>query len=122
MTIVESIAIGIVIGIVGEAGARILDLWRYRAAHYPILNVLLMFGVVMGTVAMLAATLSWVTVFAIAFGIGLAYEVVNLAYLDWWRFPNDRLGPFRGPTACAVAIAVAWGAVPLLIAALGRVV
>jgi len=122
MSLVEAILIGIAIGVVGETTARVLGLWRYRAPHYPVLNVLVMFGVVMGALATLITTLSVATVFAIAFGIGLAYEALNLAYLHWWHFPNDRLGPIRGAGACAIAIAVAWGAVPLLIAALGDLV
>ena len=115
MTAIEAIAIGIAVGAVAETAALLLDLWRYRSPLYRVLNVLLVFGVVMGAVATLTPTLGIAAVFAIAFAIGLAYEAANLAWLDWWRFPDDRLGPIRGAAACAAAIAVAWGATPLLI-------
>ena len=115
LTTIEAIGIGVAVGAVAETGALLLDLWRYRNPLFRVLNVLVVFGVVMGAVATLTPTLGVAAVFGIAVAIGLAYEAANLAWLDWWRFPDDRLGPIRGDAACATAIAVAWGATPLVI-------
>jgi hypothetical protein len=49
--VVERVLIGIGVGVAGEIGALLGRLWVYRNLLYPVLNVLLMFGLVMGTLA-----------------------------------------------------------------------
>jgi multisubunit Na+/H+ antiporter MnhB subunit len=103
---------------VSELWARVGRLWVYHRPALAVLNVVLVFGVVMGGVALLAPGLGLAGVFAVGFAIGLVYEIANLAVLHWWFFPDDRLLFLRGPAACAVGVAVAWGVVPAAVARL----
>jgi hypothetical protein len=112
---------GMAIGAVSEAGAYWQQLWVYRKPIYPVLNILGMFGLVMGSLAELAPSLGLSGVFAVGFGVGLVYEILNLFYLDWWYFPGDRLGPLRGRRASALGVSVAWGAVPVVTALICRI-
>ena len=104
------------IGVASELFAWRQRLWVYRRPLYPLLNVAVMFGLVMGSVAMLVPALGVAVVFALGFAIGLAYEIANLAWLDWWFFPGDRLYGLRGREACATGVSVAWGVVPVAVA------
>lgn len=106
-----------VIGVVSEVSAYQQHLWVYRRPVYAVLNVVVMFAPVMGFIATLAASVGVLAAFAIGFAVGLLYEIVNFAYLDWWYFPGDRLYMLRGKRACALAVAVAWGVVPVIAAA-----
>lgn len=108
-------AVGAAIGVVAELGARALSLWRYRHPAYPVLNVLLMFGVTMGSVALLAPAWGLPAAFAAGTAIGFAYEWLNFLVLGWWHFPGDRFLVFRGRMAIAASVALTWGAVPLLV-------
>jgi hypothetical protein len=118
--VVESVLIGIGVGVAGEIGALLGRLWVYRNLLYPVLNVLLMFGLVMGTLAWAGGALGTAALFALGFGIGLLYEMLNFARLDWWYFPDDRLFGFQGKTACALGVSIAWGTVPVTVAWLAR--
>ena len=111
-----TIGAAVVVGVLGEAVADRAGLWVYRRAAYRVANVVVMFGLVMGTVATLAPAIGLAGVFALGFAIGLAYEAANLAWLRWWSFPGDRLLWLRGPTACALGVSVTWGLVPAGIA------
>lgn len=111
------ILIGMIIGVASEAGARRLSLWIYRQPQYPIMNVIVMFGIVMGGIASLVPSLGITAAFSIAFAIGLGYEIANLRILDWWYFPGERLAFIRGHAAIVVVISLLWGAVPLMAAA-----
>jgi hypothetical protein len=113
--------IAVAIGALSEVMARLARLWLYRRPIYPVLNVLVVFGAVMGGVAMLAPSLGLAGVFGLGFALGLAYEAANLAVLDWWIFPDDRLLFLRGKTACAVGVSVSWGLVPVAVAMCGGV-
>lgn len=117
---VESVLIGIAVGVAGEIGAALRRLWVYRSPVYPVLNVLLMFGLVMGTLAWAGGALGAAGLFAIGFGIGLLYEMLNFARLDWWYFPDDRLLGLQGKTACALGVSIAWGTVPVTVSWLAR--
>lgn len=112
---------GIAIGLVSEVAAYHRRLWLYRRPAYPVLNVLLGFGLVMGALSGLHAALGGLGLFAAGFGIGLAYEAANLLWLDWWYFPDDRLLGLRGKWACALGVSVAWGMVPVALAMTRRV-
>lgn len=110
--------LGVVIGVVGEGAAYLQRLWVYRRPLYPVMNVLVMFGLVMGTLAALTPRLGVLPVFLVAFVVGLTYEVANLRVLHWWTFPGERLYLLRGHAQVVVAISLLWGAVPLLVVAL----
>ena len=115
------VIIGIIVGAVAELGARWLQLWVYRRPHYPIVNVVVVFGIIMGSLAALVPGLGVTLVFVIAFAVGLLYEIVNLTQLHWWSFPGERVAFVHGHATIVVAIAVLWGFVPLLIAAVRAV-
>jgi hypothetical protein len=106
--------ISMVIGIVSEITARTLRLWIYRSAQTPIVNVIVMFGVVMGGIAALVPSVGLLPAFFIAFAVGLVYEIANLYALDWWYFPGEQLAFIHGHAAIVVVIAVVWGAVPMV--------
>ncbi len=110
------VCIGIVFGIAAELAARRLRLWVYQRPQYPIINVIVVFGLLMGGIAALVPTVGGIAVFLIAFGAGLAYEILNLRQLHWWDFPDQRLVFIHGHVAIVVTLAVTWGIVPVLIA------
>ncbi len=108
--------IGMAIGVVTESAARLLRLWIYHQPQTPIINVVVVFGIIMGGVASYAHTIGLVAAFAVAFAVGLVYEVANLRFLHWWYFPDERLAFIRGNAQIVVVIALLWGAVPVMIA------
>jgi hypothetical protein len=112
------VLIAVAIGIAGETSAYIQRLWVYRRPLYPIVNVLVVFGLVMGSIASLAGHFGLAVVFGLGFGVGLVYELLNFAVLDWWYFPGDRLYALRGKMACAVGVSVGWGLVPAAVVVL----
>ena len=115
------IVIGMVIGVATELAARTLRLWIYRRAYTPVLNVIIMFGLIMGGLASRARPLGMAGIAGVAFGIGLLYEIANLRVLKWWYFPNERLAFVRGHTAIVVVLALLWAAVPPMIVGVQRV-
>jgi hypothetical protein len=108
--------IGVLIGIATELGAWALGLWVYRQPQTPVLNVVVMFGVIMGGVASLVRVIGLLPAYWLGFAVGLIYEVLNLRVLKWWDFPGERLAFVRGHTAIILVLAVAWGVVPVVIA------
>ena len=111
----NAFAIGLLVGVIGEMFAYGLALWRYRRPAYPVANVVLMFGLVMGGLASFVPSLGLAIVVAGAFAVGLAYEWLNFLVLDWWWFPENRVWQFEGRSACALVIALAWATVPVTI-------
>ncbi len=106
--------VGVVIGTISEVTARALRFWLYRTPVYPVVNVVLMFGVVMGGLSLLVPRLGLPVVFLLGLAVGYGYEWLNFAALDWWHFPHDRFLAFRGKQGCALSVAVLWGTVPVL--------
>lgn len=110
-----------VIGVATELTARTFRLWIYHQRQTPVLNVVIMFGLIMGGLASRTRPLGLPVVVGIAFGIGLLYEIANLRVLKWWYFPNERLAFIRGHAAIIGVLALLWGAVPLMIVGVQRV-
>lgn len=108
--------IGMGIGIAAEIVARAFSLWVYHQPQTPLLNILAMFGLIMGGVASLVPKVGMPGAFAAGAAIGLVYEIANLRVLKWWYFPNERLLFIPGHTAIVVLLALLWGAVPVAIA------
>ncbi len=108
--------IGIILGVAIELVARTFRLWIYHQLQTPILNVVVMFGLIMGGVASGARTLGLPLLVVIGFAIGLLYEIANLRILKWWYFPGERLAFVSGHTAIVVVLALLWGLVPAMIA------
>ncbi|MFI5395299.1 MAG: hypothetical protein ACHQ9S_07165 [Candidatus Binatia bacterium] len=111
------VLIGIVFGILAETSARALSLWIYRRAHYPLVNVLVIFGLVMGGIAAVVPQIGVLPALLLGIAAGLLYEVINLAVLDWWYFPGERLAFIHGHAAIVAVLALLWGVVPVAIAA-----
>lgn len=116
MTVLPYVLIGMTVGVITEVCARLLRLWVYRQPQTPVLNVIVVFGLIMGAIAMLVPRHGLLVPFVIGAAVGVAYEVANLAVLKWWDFPDARLGFIRGHAAIVVVIGLAWGTVPLITA------
>ncbi|MCK6556780.1 hypothetical protein L6Q96_19700 [Candidatus Binatia bacterium] len=119
---VRCILIGLGLGVATEIAARVLNLWRYHHAQTPILNIIGMFGLVMGGLGSLVPAIKLEGAFAAGFAAGLVYEVLNLRVLHWWYFPNARMGFIAGHTAIVAILSLLWGAVPLAVAEIHRAV
>jgi len=107
------IVISTTIGVFAEIAAYGFKFWIYRKPYYPVINVLLMFGLLMGIIGLAVPTVGWVPVFIGATLIGYGYEKVNFSHLHWWDFPNDQFLFFKGKNACAWAVGFLWGSVPV---------
>jgi hypothetical protein len=106
------IAMGI--GVVAEIIARILRLWLFRHWSLAILNIVVVYGFVMGGVAVVARPLGSSAAFLLAAAIGFAYELANLQFLHFWRFPDERVSSANARLAVIVVISLFWGCVPLV--------
>ena len=113
--------IGMAIGVVAELAARTFRLWIYHQRQTPVLNVIVMFGFIMGGLASRVRPLGMEVVIAAAFVIGLLYEIANLRVLKWWYFPDERLAFVRGHAAIVVVLSLMWAAVPPMIVGVQRV-
>ena len=103
------------VGLLTETIARTGRLWIYRKPINPLINILVMFGLVMGGLSLAVATLGHFPVLLIAAAVGYGYELLNFSVLEWWDFPGDRFFIFKGKPACAMSVGVLWGLVPLII-------
>ncbi len=112
----EAYLFAVAVGVVAEVTARVGRLWLYRRPIYPVINVLVMFGVVQGLLlASLVPLLGVIPVFLAGWAVGYLYEMLNFGRLGWWHFPGDRFLVFRGKQACALAVGALWGAVPIAV-------
>ncbi|SDU07810.1 hypothetical protein SAMN05216296_1642 [Pseudomonas pohangensis] len=115
---IKALLLGTALGVIAEIIAYSANLWKYHKTVSPLINSLCMFGLIMGSVSLLQPAIGPGAVFLIGFVIGYAYEWANFLLLDWWVFPDERLLIFRGRQACALALAVTWGLVPVIVAQL----
>ncbi|PLW69859.1 hypothetical protein [Pseudohalioglobus lutimaris] len=100
-------------GIGAEAVARSARWWIYHKPSSPVINVLLMFGIVMGTLSAQVTQWGALQVTLIAFAIGYIYEIANFKWLCWWYFPDNKFLVFRGEQGCAISVACLWAAIPV---------
>ncbi len=112
--VLRCVVIGMLIGTATELVARTFHLWVYHQRWTPVLNVLIVFGLIMGTLASRIRPLGLPVVVGVAVGVGLVYEIANLRVLKWWYFPNERLAFIRGHAAIVLVLALLWGAVPVM--------
>jgi len=120
--VLRCVVIGMAIGVATELVARTFRLWIYHQRQTPVLNIIIVFGLIMGTLASRMRPLGLPAVVGGAFGIGLLYEIANLLVMKWWYFPNERLAFIRGHAAIVVVLALLWAAVPPLIVGVQTVV
>lgn len=109
----SSIFIGAIIGCAAETIAARLSLWKYKRHAFIASNIVFMFGISAGLVAVFFNSLVYQFIFFAA--MGTVYEVLNFKYLKWWKFPENKLGPFKGEFLICVVLAPIWGVVPILI-------
>ena len=102
------------VGLLCELTARLSKFWLYRKPVYPMLNIILMVGIVMASLSLLCLRSGLLPVFIIAIAIGYTYEKINFSLLHWWDFPGDQFLIFKGKEACATSVAVLWGVTPLV--------
>ena len=114
MPILETYLSACLVGLVVEIIARTGRLWIYRKPINPVINILIMFGLVMGGLSLAAQILGHIPALLIAAAIGYGYELLNFSVLEWWDFPGDRFFIFEGRQACALSVGALWGGVPLI--------
>jgi hypothetical protein len=113
--VLESYLMAVVVGIAAELAARSGRLWLYRKPVNPVVNVIVVFGLVMGGLSLAVPVLGHMPVFLLAWAIGYGYEQLNFAVLQWWDFPGDRFLIFEGRQACAISVGALWGLTPLIV-------
>jgi len=114
------------IGAVVEAGARALDLWRYKSPRILLVNVLVGFGLVQGL------GIGWVVggrqvfegiapvLFMVGAVMGILAEGLNDYWWHGWTWPDRPLLGIERAIDKAAFVGVAWGFVPVLSVALAR--
>lgn len=102
-----------IVGVSAELGAYAFSLWGYRKAYYPLINILLVFTVIYGSLCALLTQrhLAWVLLIAGVIGIG--YEWLNFRFLHWWQFPTGGVGVLKTPVQLVVGVGLLWAGIPL---------
>jgi len=104
----------IALGLIVELLARMLRLWVYERSWMAGFNVLVVFGLGMGTIASQLPRRGALVALVLGASTGLLYELLNLRVLHWWSFPLQRAGVVRGHAAILALLTLAWGFVPPL--------
>lgn len=100
------------LGVVVEALARLSSAWRYRHVGFVLVNLLVMYGVIQGSLAASVSRRGLLVAAGFGAMAGLLYEIINLRWLHWWSFPNQRMIVVRGHFAILAVLTVLWGLVP----------
>lgn len=110
------VALGIVLGMLVEAAAWLFRLWEFRHRFSRFVAIGVMYGLVMGTLAVQVRPGRWLAIYALAALIGLAAELWNLQFGRWWRFPDGQEDRSARRAVMVLVLAALWGIVPLAIA------
>ena len=108
-------------GVAIEIAAAVLGLWRYRHPVLPVLNVLIMFGLVHGVLlaglvgAQRPLSAMAPVLFMLGALVGLGYEAANHFSLKSWTFGERPLLGVGRDLDKAVLVGVAWGATPVMV-------
>lgn len=100
------------VGMVAEALARLSNAWRYRRRGFVVVNLLVMYGVIQGSLAASVSRRGILVAAGLGAMAGLLYEIINLRWLHWWSFPGQRMVVVRGHLAILAVLTVLWGLVP----------
>jgi len=112
--------VGLGLGVLTETAAWRLGLWRYESRVTPILNVVVMFGLVHGLVlagvvgAHRHSAIGIPLLFMNGVFIGVGYEALNQFKLGAWTWGDRSLLGIRRPVDKAATVGVAWGAAPVI--------
>lgn len=110
----QHVVAAMMVGMLSEAFAWRIGLWRYPSKLTLMSNVLLTFGVVMGSIA--ATGWSAPAKFLLAGLIGWCLEWTNVKYWQAWHFPPARWHWLGGDHAISALLSWAWACVPLITA------
>jgi len=114
------------IGVCVETVARVLGLWRYRSPVFPLINILLVFGLIEGL------SVGWFVggrdalrgVFPVLFMagavLGILIEGLNEFWIHAWSWSDRPILGVRRSIDKAAFVGVTWGFVPLLTVLLAR--
>ncbi|GIW45311.1 MAG: hypothetical protein KatS3mg077_2593 [Candidatus Binatia bacterium] len=109
-------ALGIVLGMLVETAAWLFRLWEFRRRTTRFVTIVLMYGLVMGSLAAQVQPGRWLAIYTLAALIGLSVELWNLQFGRWWRFPDGHDDHGARRAAMVLVLAALWGVVPLAIA------
>lgn len=113
---VRLVLLGIALGVLVEGFAWLLRWWEFRRKLFLLVQVVGMYGLVMGGLAAWVPRLGPGPTFGLACLLGLCSELLNVAFLKWWRFCDGRDDSSWGRLVVLLVLALAWGAAPLVIA------
>lgn len=113
MTATVYILVCLLIGVITEALAARLGLWRYRLAWMRPFNVVVTFGLVYGGISWWFDGAGALWLFGVGAALGLVNEAANEYGFRAWYFPGRAVSWLRGNTA-VVLIGLGWGLVPLI--------
>lgn len=110
----------LLIGLIAEQAARAMRLWFYKRRLYPVLNVVVAFGLVQGLgvawtiggrqqVGQIAPVL-----FMVGAVVGIAMEGANEYWLDAWSWNAKPIIGITRPIDKAAFIGVMWGFAPVV--------
>ena len=110
----------LLIGLVSEQAARAMRLWSYRKPLYPVLNVVVAFGLLQGLgvawtiggrqeIGRIAPVL-----FMVGAVVGIAMEGANEYWLDAWFWGRKPIIGITRPIDKAAFIGVMWGFAPVI--------
>lgn len=112
----RTIVLGMVLGVVVEGLARLFRWWEFRRSSLLVVQIVLVYGLVMGGLASFVPRLGPFAIGLVAALVGLCSELLNVAFLHWWRFLDGRNDSSAGRLAVIVVLALGWGTVPPLLA------
>ena len=91
-----------------------LGLWTYNRSWKRVASLLIVFGLIFGSLSTAVADYPAFLRFVAGAIVGVVYEALNLAVLRVFSFPNQRLVFLRGPVALSLGAGVPWGLLPLV--------
>lgn len=101
-------------GLAFELVARALDWWRFPSLAHVAAQALLFWGLAMGAVTWGVAPRPRAARWLAGALVGGAAEAVNVLALGIWSFPQERVWGLSARGMGIVALAAAWGLLPLL--------
>lgn len=118
---------GVALGVIMEAGARALGLWRYRSWTWLAVNILIAFGLMQGLLVgwVIGGRLQLVSVAPVLFMtgavVGVLLEGLNAYWWRAWTWSDKPMLGIARPIDKAAFFGVAWGFAPVLTVMIARV-
>ncbi len=108
------------LGVVTETASRALRLWMYPRAWLRVVSVVVVFGLVFGSLSSAVAQQPVLVRFAAGAVLGCLYEAANLLWLRLFMF-QEPLSLIRSRTILILLAGIPWGVLPAVAPALGPV-